>query len=88
MKTVMFVQSSPSPRPSPSGRGGAMRRVLIVRKPGDEVLSYRMKAARVSPSPGGAGRGEGGRQSNFIHLYIRQHPLIRLLTSAATRATA
>ena len=49
--------------------------------------SHFLKAAYVSPSPGGEGRGEGGRQSDFIHLYIRQHPLIRLPTSAATRAT-
>ncbi len=102
------LSRSPSPRPSPLGRGGENRRALVIRKHGlqspspesgaeatalqtlrDELvrpscakrldcgaftaaltrrahrLSYWLTAALVSPSPGGEGRGEGERESNF-----------------------
>jgi hypothetical protein len=86
---AILVERSPSPRPSPPGRGRALRRVAEFRFSSlQSLLSFRfgskthhkwecvysLKAAHVSPSPGGAGRGEGGRQSNLIHLAISTHP--------------
>ena len=53
-----LILGSPSPRPSPPGRGSQ-------EGPRSKELnaSPRGTAANVSPSPGGEGRGEGGRQA-------------------------
>jgi hypothetical protein len=71
---------SPSPRPSPPGRGRAVRCVknisesplqsplslLFCQKPDNNLWqpNYLM-ADDDSPSPGGEGRGEGGRFTHF-----------------------
>ena len=101
MLEVILFKRSPSPRPSPPGRGRAVGRILrFLRLRLQSPLHFRLRSKRhnyfehprtlwpvnVSPSPGGEGRGEGGRQCNFIP-FSTLLPL-RLLTSAATRSAS
>ena len=87
-----FVESSPSPRPSPPGRGRAIRPCWQVRCHdclrrrsrrrkeiawSVEARSHRMKPVNDSPSLGGEGRGEGERQYS-----IRSHSVTRLWSSS------
>ena len=87
---------SPSPRPSPSGRGRAILHAQLFRgtllqlplsfrhraKPHDKTQrSLCLKTAADSPSPGGAGRGEGERSTN---LAVVNEFSQSLLTSAVT----
>jgi len=80
-----FVKRSPSPRPSPLGEGesssalgGCERSDLVCgfqqdrKEIGDCYLDDRMLTAgrTVPPLPGGEGRGEGERQSNFFRLSV------------------
>src|ERR1700677_1449756 len=75
----MSVKHPPSPQPSPPGegehsrahskfgRGGCSRRRLACRPnaQNNKDASHRRRAANVSPSPGGEGWGEGGRNLKF-----------------------
>jgi hypothetical protein len=81
-----LVERSPSPRPSPPGRGSRKPRPLVIRQlmsqsPHFGVLpvgnsdkqprSNASETASISPSLGGEGRGEGGRHTIWLLEKIR-----------------
>jgi type I restriction enzyme R subunit len=53
---------SPSPQPSPPGRGSS----VAARVGSSSGVELSPQAANVSPSPGGEGRGEGGSSTDII----------------------
>ena len=82
-----FVSGPPSPRPSPPGRGGntvslsgndasisASGALVSANEPAQTAAPAppaTSPAANASPSPGGEGRGEGGRPSNLSLTELR-----------------
>jgi hypothetical protein len=87
MSKEILAQRSPSPRPSPPGRGRTVRRALTLRglqlqspllfhsweKRSDKwTRPDRPKTANGSPSPGGEGRGEGERHTIFVTITDQQ----------------